>query len=193
MPSVGGIFAATLLSYSVEAAAMTDALLIIDDRSSGDYRSSLGTTWRLVTDAVMGGVSSGQLTLDKLDGRNCLRLRGEVRLENSGGFVQAALDVGATSAADASHYRGLLLEVYGNAEDYNLHLRTDAVRLPWQAYRASFTARPGWHTLHLPFDSFKGYRLDAPLDPAHLQRIGIVAIGKAYQADLCVASIAFYS
>jgi hypothetical protein len=64
---------------------MAADLLMIDDRSSGDERSLLGTSWRLITDNVMGGVSSGRLTMDAREGRLCLRLQGDVRLENSGG------------------------------------------------------------------------------------------------------------
>jgi len=37
---------------------------IIDDRRSGNLKSNLGIEWRLVTDQVMGGISSGKLTLD---------------------------------------------------------------------------------------------------------------------------------
>ena len=185
-------FTIWLLSCYGCATVMADELLIIDDRSSGDYHSTLGSTWRLITDDVMGGVSSGQLTLDSIDNRPCLRLRGDVRLENNGGFVQAALDLNGTGAFDASAYQGVLLEVYGNDEVYNLHLRTDDVWLPWQSYRASFRAPTGWHTVRLPFADFDGYRITTALDLERLERIGIVAIGRAFQADLCVASVALY-
>ncbi|MGD8311229.1 MAG: CIA30 family protein [Gammaproteobacteria bacterium] len=167
-------------------------LLIIDDRRTGDYRSALGTAWRLVTDGIMGGVSAGQLTCDSAQGKACLRLRGEVSLENNGGFVQAALDFGAGGAFDASAFRGVLLEVSGNDEVYNLHLRTTAVRRPWQSYRAAFRAPSGWHSVRLPFAGFRAHRIDPPLDPGQLVRIGIVAIGRAFTADICVAKLALY-
>ena len=141
---------------------------------------------------VMGGVSSGSLALDSIDGRKCLHLRGSVRLENSGGFLQATLDIERTEASNAAAYQGLLLEVYGNNEAYNLHLRTADIQRPWQSYRASFNAPAQWHTVKLPFDSFAAYRIDKPLDLAHLKRIGIVAIGRAFNADLCIARLAFY-
>lgn len=181
-----------LLSCFGSPTVMADDELIIDDRGTGDHRSALGTSWRLVTDSVMGGVSNGQLTLDTIDGKACLRLRGDVRLDNSGGFVQAALDVKGANALDASGYRGVLLEVYGNAEEYNVHLRTDDVWLPWQSWRASFKAPAGWHTVRLPFAEFTGYRIGSPLNPGRLERIGIVAIGRAFKADLCVARLALY-
>jgi len=98
----------------------------------------------------------GNLTLDTIDNRACPRLRGDIRLENSGGFVQAALDVKAATALDASAYQGILLDVYGNNEVYNLHLRTEDVWLPWQSYRASFHAAAGWRTIRLPFSGFEG-------------------------------------
>jgi hypothetical protein len=93
---------------------------------------------------------------------------------------------------DASQYTGVQLEVFGNGEAYNVHLRTGDVWLPWQAYRASFEAPAGWHTLRLPFSAFSGYRIFSTLDLTQLERIAIVAIGRAFEADLCLASLAFY-
>ena len=171
---------------------MADELFLIDDRGSAGLESSLGTPWRLITDGVMGGVSRGELALDNIAGRACLRLQGDVKLENSGGFIQAALDVANTSAADASAYRGLLLEVYGNDEEYRLHLRTGDVWLPWQSYRAAFTAAPRWQSVQLPFAAFSGYRITRKLDLGSLERIGVVAIGRAFEADLCIARLALY-
>ena len=171
---------------------MADDVLIIDDRRAGELESMLGSTWRMVTDGVMGGVSSGELSLDTIDNKACLRLRGDVRLENNGGFIQAALDVEGTEAADASDYHGLLLKVYGNNQEYNLHLRTGDVWLPCQSYRASFKAPARWQTVRLPFAEFIGYRIGKKLDLKRLERIGIVAIGRAFTADLCIGELALY-
>lgn len=178
--------------YFCCATLMADDVLVIDDRRSGELESVLGSTWRVVTDGVMGGVSSGGLSLDVIDNRACLRLRGDVRLENNGGFIQAVLDVEDTEAADASRYQGLLLEVYGNNQEYNLHLRTGDVWLPWQSYRASFHAPARWQRVRLPFTQFAGYRIGRKLDLRHLERIGLVAIGRAFAADLCIAELALY-
>jgi hypothetical protein len=171
---------------------MADDLLTIDDRSSGDYAATLGGRWRLIADGVMGGVSTGRLSAETVDGKACLRLQGQVRLENNGGFIQAALNIADTPAADASDYSGLLLQVRGNDQTYNLHLRTDDVWLPWQSYRASFHVPPRWETVRLPFSEFAGYRIGKPLDLRHLERIGLVAIGRAFHADLCIAKLALY-
>lgn len=44
----------------------------------------------------------------------------------------------------------------------------------------------------LPFDQFTGYRIGKKLDLKRLERIGLVAIGRAFTADLCVAQIGLY-
>jgi hypothetical protein len=167
--------------------------MLIDDFSSTDLVSGLGTTWRGVSDQVMGGISQASIARDVLDCRRCLRLSGDVRLENNGGFIQAALDLAAGGdTLDGSGYSGIRLTVRGNGESYAVHLRTpDAVR-PWQSYRASFTAGPNWRTIDLRFVSFAPYRIEMPLDTTRLRRIGLVAIGRAFHAELAVAELALY-
>ena len=169
-----------------------DATLVIDDRSSGDYSSGAYSDWRLVADTVMGGVSNGQLTVEEIDGRPCLRLRGEVRTENNGGFIQAALDLETSQVRDASAFAGVVIDVYGNGETYSLHLRQDGLWLPWQAFRAAFTAPPEWQTHYLPFAQFQPHKTSASLKRDRLKRIGVIAIGRAFSADLCVSRIGYY-
>ena len=171
---------------------MAGNVLVIDDRDSGNLDSALGPAWRLLTDGVMGGISEGTLKPDRMDGRGCLRMQGDVRLENNGGFIQIALSVEDTAAVDASSYSGIALDVYGNDESYNLHLRTDDLWLPWQSYRATFEAPAHWQRVHLPFADFKPYKTGSELDLAELERIGIVASGRAFHADLCVGRVEYY-
>ena len=93
---------------------------------------------------------------------------------------------------DASGYSGVSIIVRGNGEKYSVHLRTlDNVR-PWQSYRAHFTVESDWDTIDLPFETFAPYRLEAPLDLTRLRRIGLVAIGRAFYADLAVSKLGFY-
>lgn len=171
----------------------SEDFLLIDDRSSDATESSLGTTWRVVSDTVMGGVSQGHLAVDEVQGRACLRMTGAVSLENNGGFVQASLDLAADGCLDAAGYSGFELAVLGNGESYNLHLRTADTERVWQSYRASFVALPQWQTLRLPFAAFVPHRLTTALDVRQLKRIGLVAIGRAFSADLCFARVVLYS
>jgi len=168
-------------------------MLILDDRSSSDLRARNGVRWRAVTDTVMGGVSAARLEPAVIGGKPCLHLAGEVSLENNGGFVQASLDLNEARLLDASGYQGIEIEVYGNGEHYNLHLRTDDTRIVWQSYRATFQALPQWQTLRLPFALFQPHRTATPLDTRRLRRLGIVAIGKAMRADVSFARLSLYS
>ena len=88
---------------------MAQERLIIDDRGSGILESALGPDWRLISDKVMGGVSIGTLTPASIEQRDCLRLQGDVRLENNGGFVKASLDIEDTTARDAAGYSGIVI------------------------------------------------------------------------------------
>ena len=166
--------------------------LIIDDRSSATKTSNIGADWRLFTDRVMGGVSNGTLEPEEYQGRKCLRMKGQVSTENNGGFVQMALDLNEGKEFDASAYAGLELLVSGNNEIYNLHYRTSGLWMPWQSYRASFKVSPEWGRVQIPFSMITAYRTGKQFKPSQIKRIGLVAIGKNFDADLCVASVKFY-
>lgn len=167
--------------------------MLIDDFSNEQLLSPLGTRWRPVSDQVMGGVSEASVERRRVGEDACLHLSGPVRLENNGGFIQASLDLSAAGQAfDASAYKGLRLRVRGNGEEYSVHLRSLDVTRPWQSYRASFRAEDALKTLELPFAAFVPYRLQTELDLTRLRRIGLVAIGRAFQADLSLCEISFY-
>ena len=177
--------------WSRSLAATTD---VIDDLSQPPPRASNGADWELVADRVMGGVSNGSMRRETIRGREAIHMQGDVRLENNGGFLQIALDLASNGASiDASRWAGLEIDVIGNGESYHLHLRTADVVRPWQSYRHSFIAAPDWQTLRLPFAEFEPHRVDAPLDPSTLRRIGIVAIGRAFHADIAVGGVRFHT
>lgn len=168
--------------------------MIVDDRSRPGAETPLGTRWELLTDGVMGGVSQGRLAPDVIDGRPCLRLTAEVRLENNGGFVQMALDLRPdVGPVDLRGFSGVALTVRGNGESYAIHLRTADLTRPWQSYRHAFLAPPDWTVRHLPFEGFAAHRTDALFDAGRVRRIGLVAIGRAFRADLALADLRFYA
>ena len=146
--------------------------------------------WQLVTDQVMGGVSTGRLSRSTRAGRDCLLMTGDVRLENNGGFVQMALDLAPPGGMlDARAFTHLRLIAAGNGARYNVHLRTRDLPRVWQSYRASFTATQDWATIDLPLADFAPHRTDAALNLSRLHRLGIVAIGAAMTAELALAHL----
>ncbi len=158
----------------------------------GEPSASGGDRWRLVSDRVMGGVSAGRTEVTDRAGRACLRMLGDVSLENNGGFIQIVSDITEAERPAFRDGHGVELDVYGNDESYNVHLRTEGMRYPWQSYRASFLAVSRWQTIRLPFADFQPHRVDGELQQARVQRIGVVAIGRAFAADLCVAGVRVY-
>jgi hypothetical protein len=184
----------TLITHrAARSEPMQPTARVIDDLSGDDLVATIGTRWQLVTDRVMGGVSDGTLVRESVSGRPALRMRGDVSLENNGGFVQMALDLAPDGGVvDASSWTGIELDVIGNDEDYGVYLRTDAVERPWQSYRQSFRAGAAWRTVQLAFADFVPHRIEIPLDVRRLRRIGLVAIGRAFTADLAVGGVRFY-
>ena len=173
---------------------MVEAFGLIDDLSKPAPLAVIGTRWMLVSDGVMGGLSTGTMTRELVDGRMAIRMRGTVSLANNGGFLQIALDLGKHGEpVDASRWTGIQLDVLGNGQTYNLHLRTTDLSRPWQSYRQSFAAASHWSRLHLPFAGFVAHRTDQPLRLSRLQRIGLVAIGRECDVDLAIADIRFYT
>ena len=47
-------------------------------------------------------------------------------------------------------------------------------------------------TIELPFSEFVPHRLEKALDVSRLRRVGLVAIGRAFQADVSLCEISFY-
>ncbi len=156
-------------------------------------RKALDPTWQFVSDAVMGGVSAGAAAPSVVGGREAMRLQGRVSLENNGGFLQMAFDLRVDGRPlDASAWEGIEIDVFGNDETYEMRLRTDALARPWQSFRSAFVAPPEWTTLRRPFGAFAPHRTTAPFDPAGLRRIGALAIGREFEADLAVGGVGLY-
>jgi hypothetical protein len=94
---------------------------------------------------------------------------------------------------DASAWRGVELDVIGNSQQYNFHLRTEDLTRPWQSYRQTFKAEEQWQTIQLGFENFLPHRTDIALDTHRLRRIGIVAIGRMFTADLAVGGVRHFA
>jgi hypothetical protein len=94
---------------------------IIDDFSEEFPLTSCGTEWSGFSDRVMGGVSIGTLVRENIFDRDCNVLRGEVSLQNNGGFIQMAAelsnDPSTTKFIDASRYDGIEVDVLCKGEE----------------------------------------------------------------------------
>ncbi len=153
----------------------------------------LEANWKYVADSVMGGVSNGHITTQIVDGRSAIRLTGMVSLENNGGFIQMATDLKQDgSSLDATNWTGIEIDICGNEEIYDLRIRTDDLDRPWHSFRAPFLATAQWTTVRFSFAVFEPHRTDQGLAPAKLRRIGIVAVGRVFQADIAVSGVRLF-
>jgi hypothetical protein len=104
---------------------MIDAPEVIDDLRHASPLAVTGNGWALTSDRVMGGMSAGTMRREVVVGRDAIRMQGRVSLENDGGFLQVAIDLGNDAGeVDAPNWTGVQLDVFGNDQTYNLHLRT---------------------------------------------------------------------
>jgi hypothetical protein len=178
---------AALVAIPEKASGQT---MLIDDFSQANGVSAMGTAWRGFTDRVMGGRSDMQAGyVDGPDGP-ALRLRGQVRLDNNGGFIQARLPLSNDGANfDASEYRGIAVRARGQPGPYYLHLRTRDTRRPWQYYRAQIPLDEEWRDVVIPFSDFEGQSIRSQMDVRALQSLGVVAYGEAFEAEIEVARL----
>ena len=171
----------------------TASLLVLSDFEPEPARILPGARWLGFTDRVMGGVSDATLVQAVVAGRRCIRLAGRVTTESGGGFIQAALELAPRGAAfDASAFAGVELQVCGNDEDYNVHLRTPDCRWYDHSYRHTFRATREWRTLRIPWREFAPHGVQAPLATARLQRVALLGWMREFEADVALGAIALY-
>ena len=162
-----------------------------------DNLSSPGTTtqkqnWAFFTDGVMGGLSEGKAIVSNVDGVDCYHMTGNVTTENNGGFIQIRNQLKPTIST--KEYKGIYLKVYGNKEDYSIHLRTALTMAPWQYYKFSFNSNERWSEIRAPFEEFQRSNVYQPSDLVgqKIKSIGLVAGFKDFTADICLSEIGFY-
>jgi len=190
-------FAVSLLVFAlplvVYAAGESSKDILIDDFAAGPKNKLLGTSWKFISDRVMGGVSKGKIDFVKTQGRGALSLTGDVSSKNRGGFIQARLGLYKNRKYfNADQYQGVLLKLKGNSKKYAVHLRTRNTRMGWEYYFASFQTNGKWQQVKIPFSNFKPAFLRTPLDKTKLKSIAIVAMEKDTKADILVDELYFY-
>jgi peptide methionine sulfoxide reductase msrA/msrB len=166
---------------------------LIDDFSGQDRVSALGTKWGLRADRSSGGTSRGAVEFETQDGQTVLHLKGTVASGQRGGYIQAQLPLHPRGRnVNARGHQGLKLRVKGNGESYAVRLRTKDTRFATQYYEARFPTSDAWQEVKLPFTRFSPVSVATPLDPTALRTVALAAAGKDFEADVQVATLAFY-
>tara|TARA_Y100000996_G_C22530411_1_gene646228 strand:- start:833 stop:1447 length:615 start_codon:yes stop_codon:yes gene_type:complete len=157
-----------------------------------EFCESSTTRWCFVTDKVMGGVSEGNLEINKSKDITYYKMTGNVSTLNNGGFIQFRTVL--KNHPKNKLFDGVRIKVRGNNEKYAIHIRTKYLFLPWQYYEASFMATKDWDIIEIPFSQFNKSNFYQPSDVSStdIKTIGVVAIGRDFQAEIDLAFIELY-
>jgi monofunctional biosynthetic peptidoglycan transglycosylase len=105
------------------------------------------TTWSIIDDGVMGGLSRGRWQVAEGTGV----FQGELSLENNGGFSSVRSDPLDKAPAGATGFR---LRVKGDGRRYQFRVRTDG-NFDGVSYRAEFvTTKDAWQEVTLELKEF---------------------------------------
>ncbi len=171
-----------------------DSVLLLDDFSRADGRSYLSTEWEGFTDRVMGGRSEMSAAVVETEIGPALRMRGDVSLENRGGFIQVRLPLSTDGVMDASEYRGVAVTARASGDHYYLHLRTTRTRFPWSHYAQKIPLGENWERVELPFEEFEPRYMIGRSSPnvSRLRSLAVVAGTAEFTADIWIRSIELY-
>jgi monofunctional biosynthetic peptidoglycan transglycosylase len=143
-----------------------------------DFQTTTNTAaWQVVNDDVMGGVSTSSFRLTN----GVAVFRGEVSLENNGGFasVRSLPASQGLSGCDA-----FVIRVRGDGHRYKFTVRTDR-SFDSAIYQSVFPTKKGeWEEHRLPMKgfvpTFRGRVLstEPPLDPRRVTSVGFLIADK---------------
>lgn len=114
--------------------------------------------WIVEDDVVMGGRSSGELSIN--DEGNAV-FEGYVSLENNGGFSSIQYKFPKIEVSDFSK---AVITLKGDGKDYQFRVKSDLQN--YYSYISSFSTSNEWQKIEIDFKdmhpSFRGRKLDLP-------------------------------
>jgi monofunctional biosynthetic peptidoglycan transglycosylase len=150
----------------------------VADKTLFDFSTATNAPgWQIVNDEVMGGVSTSSFSV----ANGVAVFRGEVSLENNGGFASVRSSPARQNLAGLDAF---VVRVRGDGRRYKLTVRNEA-GFDTPIYQCTFTTKRGeWEKHRLPFKdfvpTFRGRMLtNVPaLDPARVVSVGFLISDK---------------
>lgn len=176
-----------LLTFTKMISAADEDIKLTFNQNNAKY-------WQYISDRTMGGVSTGEASLENDNELYFARLAGNVSTRNNGGFIQLRSNFSFENFQnDLKKIKGVRLNVRGNSETYHIFIRIEGSKSYRDFYLAPFIAKTNWELIDLPFDIFK-HRISnkSDLEGKNLQTFGIVAYGRDFISDVSLSEIIFY-
>lgn len=144
------------------------------DRTLFDFHTHTNAAaWQAVNDDVMGGVSTSSFTVTN----GLAMFRGEISLENNGGFASVR---SLPARHDLASCEAFVIRVRGDGHRYKFTARTDR-SFDSAIYQIVFSTKKGeWEEHRLPIrdfaPTFRGRVLsgEPPLDPTKVTSVGFL-------------------
>lgn len=177
-----------LCSALILTSALTTPAAGPDQRMLFDFaQASSMRGWQVEDDGVMGGVSRGRFSRDA---EGFAVFRGEVSLENNGGFSSVQNNF---APLDIAAYEHAIIRLKGDGKNYRFIV--EATENARHYYMAGFSTSGDWQEIKIPLRTMhpvrRGDRLDLPDYPGKtLSQLRLmIANGRAESFRLEIASI----
>jgi len=116
-----------------------------------------GQDWRIIDDGVMGGLSKGSRSL----GEDAMIFKGEVSLENNGGFSSLR---SSYQDFDLSKYEKVVIRLKAKGQILAFTMSVDRRwYMPYFKQQIHLDSE-NWEVIELPFSEFKTYRIGEQVD-----------------------------
>lgn len=148
------------------------ALFFMDKIILFDFSTTTATdSWQVINDGFMGGRSQSNLSISE-SGHGVFK--GQVSLENNGGFCSVRLRIKKTNIADRTT---VFLRIKGDGKRYQFRLKPNAN--DYYNYIAYFDTNGDWETIQIPlkvfYPNFRGRKLDmSNFDQQQLEEMGFL-------------------
>jgi NADH dehydrogenase [ubiquinone] 1 alpha subcomplex assembly factor 1 len=147
-----GIIAAMALSISSFITPNEENKTIFEFKEGANINQ-----WRTLNDAVMGGVSSSTIEINK-EGKGVFK--GDVSTENNGGFAS----VRYSSSIDVGDSKSINIRLKGDGKNYQFRIKNSAS--DFESYITTFSTSGKWQTIEIKlndlYPSFRGRKMDKP-------------------------------
>ena len=142
----------TILLVLTLFSAATDGIIFDFNKKSNM------ANWRVIDDGVMGGLSRGNLIINK---EGHAEYSGYVTTDNNGGFSSIRYNF---ENKDVSNYNHVVLKIKGDGKSYQFRLKE--TRTQRYSYIQTFETTGEWEVIKIPlkdfYPSFRGYKLNKP-------------------------------